>query len=255
MLKEKKRAKILKYVSWDEHYSCEIDLLEERDEITVEAEALMRTVMSTFDTYVTLNKKIPPEILSIAAGIDEPSRLADTMAAHVTHLKLENRQKILEIEDSVKRLEELYSFTQQEIQILQVEKKIKNTVNSKIKKERKEKYLKEQLRAIAKELGEEHQRILLDESVFEQLVKKVDGLYSRVEELEKNTVISRKIDKDVLTIEQASEFLQVSKDKLLTLLNEEKLPGKKVLDEWRFSKRALLSWLEQSEKKEKNKSE
>jgi len=154
LVEGKQRAKIQSFVSDDPYFSCEIEMIDENDESTVEIEALMRSVNSTFDTYVKLNRKIPPEILASVAGIEEPSRLADTIIAHLTNLKIADKQSILEIVDSAKRLEQLFGIMQGEIEVLQVERKIKTRVKKQMEKTQKEYYLNEQMRAIQKELGE-----------------------------------------------------------------------------------------------------
>ena len=113
----------------------------------------MRSVKATFETYVKLNKRIPPEMLASVAVIDDPARLGDTIVAHLT-LKLPDKQKILELESPVERLERLFELMQGEIEILQVEKKIRSRVKKQMEKTQKEYYLNEQMQAIQKELGE-----------------------------------------------------------------------------------------------------
>ena len=120
---------------------------------TVEQEALIRSVRGAFEQYVKLNKGIPPEMLLTVASIEEPSKLADTMIAHLS-FKLEDRQELLESEDATVRLERIYNFIQAEIEILQVERKIKTRVKKQMEKSQKEYYLNEQMQAIQKELGE-----------------------------------------------------------------------------------------------------
>ena len=125
----------------------------ESSEKTVELEALVRSVHSTFEAYVKLNKRIPPEMLQSVASIEDPGRLADTIVAHLS-LKLNDKQSILEETDPPKRLEKLYELMQSEIEILQVEKKIRTRVKKQMEKTQKEYYLNEQMQAIQKELGE-----------------------------------------------------------------------------------------------------
>jgi len=172
LVEGKKRARITDFRYNSEYFLCDVELVEESDEITVETEALMRSVNSTFDTYVKLNKKIPPEILSTVAGITEPSRLADTIVAHLTNLKLTDKQRILEIDNPAKRLEEIFSFMQGEIEILQVERKIRTRVKKQMEKTQKEYYLNEQMRAIQKELGEKDDFKSEIQELEEQLRKK-----------------------------------------------------------------------------------
>ncbi|HET7396294.1 MAG TPA: endopeptidase La [Gammaproteobacteria bacterium] len=118
-----------------------------------EMDVLMRSALSLFDQYVKLNKKIPPEILTSLAGIDSPGRLADTIAAHM-QLKLDEKQKILEIEDVRERLEHVMALIEGEIDILQIEKRIRGRVKQQMEKSQREYYLNEQMKAIQKELGE-----------------------------------------------------------------------------------------------------
>jgi ATP-dependent Lon protease len=154
LVEGKKRARILRYLPRADFFLVEAEEIAENNDLTVETEALIRSINATFETYVKLNKKIPPDMLVHVSGIDDPSRLADTIVAHLTHLKLEDKQEILEIEDPSKRLEKLYSLMQGEIEILQVEKKIRARVKKQMEKTQKEYYLNEQMRAIQKELGE-----------------------------------------------------------------------------------------------------
>ncbi|MBL8459447.1 endopeptidase La [Zoogloea sp.] len=118
-----------------------------------EVEAMRRAIISQFDQYVKLNKKIPPEILSSLSGIEEPGRLADTIAAHLP-LKLEQKQEILEMLDAGERLERLLNQLETELDILQVEKRIRGRVKRQMEKSQREYYLNEQVKAIQKELGE-----------------------------------------------------------------------------------------------------
>ncbi|HUT55594.1 MAG TPA: endopeptidase La [bacterium] len=154
LVEGKRRARILRYLPRTDFFQVEAEEIEENNDLTVESEALVRSINATFETYVKLNKKIPPDMLVHVSGIEEPSRLADTIVAHLTHLKLEDKQEILEIEDPAKRLEKLYTLMQGEIEILQVEKKIRARVKKQMEKTQKEYYLNEQMRAIQKELGE-----------------------------------------------------------------------------------------------------
>ncbi|MCX8049598.1 MAG: endopeptidase La [Methylohalobius sp.] len=118
-----------------------------------ELDVLMRTAINTFDQYVKLNKRIPPEVLNSLSGIDEPGRLADTIAAHMT-LKLDEKQAVLEITDVAMRLEKLILFMEGELDILELEKRIRGRVKQQMEKNQREYYLNEQMKAIQKELGE-----------------------------------------------------------------------------------------------------
>ena len=123
---------------------------------------MRRAMISQFDQYVKLNKKIPPEILTSLAGIDEPGRLADTIAAHLP-LKLEQKQEVLEMFDVKQRLEHLLPLIEAELDILQVEKRIRGRVKRQMEKSQREYYLNEQVKAIQKELGEMEEGADLDE--------------------------------------------------------------------------------------------
>src|SRR5687767_5034210 len=127
-----------------------------------EVEAMRRALLSAFDQYVKLNKKIPPEILTSLSGIDEAGRLADTVAAHLP-LKLEQKQQVLEMFDVKQRLEHLLSQLETEIDILQVEKRIRGRVKRQMEKSQREYYLNEQVKAIQKELGDSEEGADLDE--------------------------------------------------------------------------------------------
>ncbi|MDP4299250.1 endopeptidase La [Leptothrix discophora] len=132
------------------------------DQGTPEIEALRRAVTQQFDQYVKLNKKIPPEILTSIAGIDDAGRLADTIAAHLP-LKLESKQAILDLVEVSKRLEKLLELLEHEVDILQVEKRIRGRVKRQMEKSQREYYLNEQVKAIQKELGEGEEGADLDE--------------------------------------------------------------------------------------------
>jgi ATP-dependent Lon protease len=118
-----------------------------------EMDVLVRSVISQFEQYVKLNRKVPPEILTSLAGIEQPGRLADTVAAHMS-LKLDAKQKILEVEDVRKRLEHILALIEGEMDVLQIEKRIRGRVKQQMEKSQREYYLNEQMKAIQKELGE-----------------------------------------------------------------------------------------------------
>src|SRR5947208_3630241 len=153
LVEGKKRANVKKYVSTEKFFLVECEEVEELVERSVEIEALVRSVHTTFEAYVKLNKRIPPEMLMSVATIDDPARLADTIVAHLS-LKLNDKQATLEEHSPAKRLEKLYELMQGEIEILQVEKKIRTRVKKQMEKTQKEYYLNEQMQAIQKELGE-----------------------------------------------------------------------------------------------------
>ncbi len=153
LVEGKRRARIRRFASSERFFQVEAEEIEEPVERTVELEALMRSVHSTFEAYVKLNKRIPPEMLMSVSTIDDPARLADTIVAHLS-LKLNDKQAILETESPQRRLEKLYELMQGEIEILQVERKIRTRVKKQMEKTQKEYYLNEQMQAIQKELGE-----------------------------------------------------------------------------------------------------
>ncbi|HVO18757.1 MAG TPA: endopeptidase La [Anaeromyxobacter sp.] len=153
LVEGKRRARAKRFLDSEKFLSVEAEEIEEQIDKTVELEALMRSVHSTFEAYVKLNKRIPPEMLTSVASIEDPARLADTIVAHLS-LKLNDKQSILETESPAKRLERLYELMQGEIEILQVEKKIRTRVKKQMEKTQKEYYLNEQMQAIQKELGE-----------------------------------------------------------------------------------------------------
>ena len=155
------RAKVADFTETEECFAARAELVPE-SVTDVEIQALMRTVFAQFDQYVKLNKKIPPEILTSLATIDEAGRLADTIAAHLT-LKLEEKQKILEMFDVAERLEHLLRLMEGEIDILQVEKRIRGRVKRQMEKTQREYYLNEQVKAIQKELGEHDENAEMDE--------------------------------------------------------------------------------------------
>jgi ATP-dependent Lon protease len=154
LVEGQKRAKILDFVKSDDYFLVEAEELAEVRSEGVENEALVRTVKMAFDNYVRLNKRIPPEMLLSIAQIDNESKLADTLVAHLTNLKLQDKQRLLEQTDPRIRLEELYGFVQSEIEIMRVEKKIRARVKRQMEKTQKEYYLNEQMAAIQKELGD-----------------------------------------------------------------------------------------------------
>jgi ATP-dependent Lon protease len=153
LVEGKKRARIRGFKPHDHFFLVEAEEVAEPVERTVELEALVRSVHAVFEGYVKLNKRIPPEMLTSVSTIDDPARLADTIVAHLS-LKLNDKQAILETESPSKRLEKLYELMQGEIEILQVEKKIRTRVKKQMEKTQKEYYLNEQMQAIQKELGE-----------------------------------------------------------------------------------------------------
>ena len=147
------RARIIEYTDNPNFFQARATVMEEKTEDTKEYEALARSVIAQFEQYIKLNKKIPPEVLVSLNQIEEPSKLADTIASHLA-LKISEKQELLELETVSERLERSYAFMESEIGVLQVEKRIRNRVKRQMEKTQREYYLNEQLRAIQKELGE-----------------------------------------------------------------------------------------------------
>ena len=141
-------------INVEDYFSAEITLLNEDERHDErEIDILVRSIISQFEAYVKLNKKIPPEVLTSLSGIDEPGRLSDTVAAHMA-LKLSEKQRILEIQDVKSRLEQVLGIIEGEIDVLQIEKRIRGRVKNQMEKSQREYYLNEQMKAIQKELGE-----------------------------------------------------------------------------------------------------
>jgi len=147
------RARIRGFSQIDPFFVCDVDDVEEPDEDSSEIAALMRSVQDVFEDYVKLNTRIPPEMLVSVRTIEEAGRLADTIVAHVA-LKLKDKQELLETPSPSKRLERLGELMQGEIEIRQVEKKLRTRVKKQMEKQQKEYYLNEQMQAIQKELGD-----------------------------------------------------------------------------------------------------
>ena len=147
------RAEINGEVYGDSYFEAKVNVIEEPIVDDREIEILSRSVIDSFDQYVKLNKKIAPEVMTSLSGIDDPSRLADTIAAHMV-LKMEEKQAILEINDIKGRIEHIISMIENELDILQVEKKIRGRVKNQMEKSQREYYLNEQMKAIQKELGD-----------------------------------------------------------------------------------------------------
>ncbi|MBV7315931.1 endopeptidase La [Shewanella sp. NIFS-20-20] len=164
-----RRARITRFTQEDEFFVAKAEYLESDQMQDKEEEVLVRSALGQFEGYIKLNKKIPPEVLTSLSGIDEAARLADTMAAHMP-LKLADKQSVLEMINIAERLEYLMAMMEAEIDLLQVEKRIRSRVKKQMEKSQREYYLNEQMKAIQKELGD------LDEGgdEFDVLTKKID---------------------------------------------------------------------------------
>ncbi len=153
LVEGKGRACVKNYLPNKSYFMVEVETVPEADKIGVETEALIRTLVTAFENYVKLNKKIPSEVLVTVSSIEEPGRLSDTISSHLS-FKLEDKQEILETLNPAERLEKIYEKIQSEVEIMQIEKKIRGRVKKQMEKAQKEYYLTEQMRAIQKELGE-----------------------------------------------------------------------------------------------------
>ena len=156
------RARIERVLTEKANFEAEIELIATEEPDSNEVEAMRRTLLAQFDQYVKLNKKIPPEVLTSLSGIDGAGRLSDTIAAHLP-LKLEQKQQILEMFHVGRRLEQLLQLLETEIDIMQVEKRIRGRVKRQMEKSQREYYLNEQVKAIQKELGDSEEGADLDE--------------------------------------------------------------------------------------------
>ncbi len=163
------RAKTIHYLPNDEYFKAQVSVIESPELEERETEVLCRSILNQFDQYVKLNKKIPPEVLSSLSGIDDANRLVDTIAAHMS-LKIDEKQKILEIIGLRERFEHMMGMMESEIDLLQVEKRIRGRVKNQMEKSQREYYLNEQMKAIQKELGD------MDEgaSELDELEKKIE---------------------------------------------------------------------------------
>ncbi len=165
-----RRARISGFTETDNTFMAYVDVIATPEIDSREQEVFLRSAVSQFEGYIKLNKKIPPEVLTALSGIDDAARLADTMAAHM-QLKIEDKQKVLEIIDVTERLEFLMAMMESEIDILQVERRIRSRVKKQMEKSQREYYLNEQMKAIQRELGE------LDDAPdeFEAINRKIEA--------------------------------------------------------------------------------
>ena len=152
LVEGKKRARVKDFLPRDDFYLVELEEIQDSQEEGPETQALVRNTVSAFEAFVKLNKKVPPEMIVTVAGIDDPSRLIDVISPHLD-VKLDEKQKLLEIVELNQRLETIFTMLQGEIEILQIERKIRGRVKKQMERTQKEYYLNEQMRAIQKELG------------------------------------------------------------------------------------------------------
>ncbi|MBI2874173.1 MAG: endopeptidase La [Firmicutes bacterium] len=184
------RARIQNYVSKDPFYRVEIKELEESIPENTETQALMRSLAHQFEQYVKLGKKIPAETVVSVVSIEEPGRLADAIASHL-QLKLADKQAILEASNPRDRLERLSTFLSQELEILELEKKINVRVRKQMEKTQKEYYLREQMKAIQKELGDRDDK-----------TNEVEELRQKLEELDLPEQVAEKVNKEIDRLEK-----------------------------------------------------
>ncbi|GMR04470.1 MAG: endopeptidase La [Thermodesulfobacteriota bacterium] len=220
LVEGKRRARIKDFVSDEETFLVETEDMGEAVDEGIETEALTRSVIKSFETYVKLNKRTPPEMIVSVTSIEDPGRLADTIASHLT-VKLEEKQSLLDISSPTKRLERLYTIMENEIEILQVEQKIRQRVKRQMEKTQKEFYLSEQMKAIQQELGEK------------------DDIKSEIKEFE-DKLKSKKLSKE------ASKKVkdEIKKLKLMSPMSAEATVSRNYID-WMLS----LPWGETAEEK------
>lgn len=192
LVEGKKRARILRYLDEAEYFLVAAEEIDEDCEKTTEVEALIRSVNSTFENYVKLNKKIPPEMIMSVASIDDPARLADTIVAHLG-IKLEDKQGLLETTNPAERLEKVLGYMRSEIEILEVEKRIRTRVKKQMEKTQKEYYLNEQMRAIQKELGEK-----------DEFKNEIQELEEKIKQKKMSAEAKEKIEKELKKLKMMS---------------------------------------------------
>ncbi|WP_434677425.1 endopeptidase La [Pseudomonas sp. R1-18] len=170
LVEGEQRGSVERFIEVDGHYRAEVALIEETDAPDRESEVFVRSLLAQFEQYVQLGKKVPAEVLSSLNSIDEPGRLVDTMAAHMA-LKIEQKQDILEIIDLPARVEHVLALLDAEIDLLQVEKRIRGRVKKQMERSQREYYLNEQMKAIQKELGDGDE----GHNEVEELKKRIDA--------------------------------------------------------------------------------
>ena len=187
------RAQVEDFVEHDECFIARTIFPQPLPIDSKEEEVLMRSVVTGFDQYTKLNSKIPPEILSSVSAIDDPHRLADTIAAHLTLKELEEKQKVLEMNDVRERLEYILGIMESEIDLLQVEKRIRGRVKKQMEKSQREYYLNEQMKAIQKELGE-----------MDDVPNELDELAQKIEESGMSKEAREKADAELKKLKMMS---------------------------------------------------
>jgi ATP-dependent Lon protease len=192
LVEGKQRARIQRYLDTDECFLVEAAPIEEPTVDPTELEALVRSVNTTFESYVKLNKKVAPEMAQSVAVIEEPARLADTIVAHLG-IKIEDKQALLELLDPGERLEKVLGYMRSEIEILEVEKRIRSRVKKQMEKTQKEYYLNEQMRAIQKELGEK-----------DEFKNEIQELEEKIKEKKMSAEATEKAEKELKKLKMMS---------------------------------------------------
>ncbi|OAZ46496.1 endopeptidase La [Paenibacillus polymyxa] len=184
------RAEIIQYTDNEEYYEVMAKELHEAENVQPETDALMRTVLTQFEHYINLSKKVTPETLAAVSDIEEPGRLADVITSHLT-LKIKEKQDILETIDVTQRLEKLLDILNNEREVLELERKINQRVKKQMEKTQKEYYLREQMKAIQKELGEKEGR-----------AGEVEELRNQLSERELPVPVKEKVEKEIDRLEK-----------------------------------------------------
>ncbi|ULL17883.1 endopeptidase La [Paenibacillus sp. H1-7] len=184
------RAEITEFLSNEEYYEVQVKELPEQEVTDPEVDALMRTVLNQFEHYINLSKKVTPETLAAVSDIDEPGRLADVICSHLS-LKIKDKQDILETIEVKERLEKLLGILNNEREVLELERKISQRVKKQMEKTQKEYYLREQMKAIQKELGDKEGR-----------AGEVEELRSQLAETEVPEKVKEKIEKEIDRLEK-----------------------------------------------------
>jgi ATP-dependent Lon protease len=225
------RARVLEVTDAGTHLVARAEILPAEGEDLVEVEAMRRALLTQFDQYVKLNKKIPPEILTSLSGIDEGGRLADTIVAHLP-LKLEQKQEVLEMIGVNKRLEHLLGLLEGELDILQVEKRIRGRVKRQMEKSQREYYLNEQVKAIQKELGDIEEGAELEEleSRIKQASMSKEAEAKAMGELKKLRMMSP-MSAEATVIRSYIEALVGLPWKKKTKISKDLVKAERVLDE------------------------
>jgi ATP-dependent Lon protease len=192
LIEGKRRAQIARFVDNPEFFLVDVEEAPEVNDRNTEVEALTREVHTTFENYVKLKKKIPPEMVMSVSSIDDPGRLADTIVAHLG-IKLEDRQNLLETFNAAERLEKVLGHMRAEIEILEVERRIRSRVKKQMERSQKEYYLNEQMRAIQKELGEK-----------DEFKNEIQEIEEKIKQKKLSSEAREKIDKELKKLKMMS---------------------------------------------------